>query len=88
MKSASIIYFSASFCLMYGQQYRLVPTCSDEPLDQNNPVALKGDKGDSGMPGKAGPRGVGIKETKGEIGNCARFSSDLNARLDSKCNRN
>ena len=84
MKSAGIIYLVACFCLTHGQQYRLVPTCSDEQLDPNNPVALKGDKGDKGIPGKAGPPGFGAKRVKGEIGNCTRFSRDLNARLDSK----
>ena len=84
MKSTILIYLVASFCHIHGQQYRLVPTCSNEPLDPNNPVALKGDKGDNGIPGKAGPPGFGVKGVKGEIGNCTRFSRDLNARLDSK----
>ena len=59
------------------QQYRLVPTCSDESLDPNNPVALKGDKGDRGISGKAGPPGIGIKGIKGEIGNCTHFQESV-----------
>ena len=86
MNSAKLVYMVVSFCLTHGQQYRLVPTCSDEALDPNNPIALKGDKGGKGVPGKAGPPGVGVKGIKGEIGNCTRFSRDLNARLDSKYN--
>ena len=66
------------------QQYRLVPTCSDEHLDPNNLVALKGDKGDRGISGKAGPPGVGIKGTKGEIGNCTRFQESVEEKLDSE----
>ena len=86
MKGANIIFLVASFCLTHGQQYRLVPTCSDESLDSSNPVALKGNKGDKGIPGKAGPPGIGVKGGKGDIGNCTRFSRDLNTRLDSKYN--
>ena len=88
MKSAQLIYLVASFCLTHGQQYRLVPTCSDEALDPKNPIALKGDKGDRGIPGKAGAQGIGVKGMKGDIGNCSLFSRELNARLDSKCNNN
>ena len=66
------------------QQDHLVSTCSDEPLNPNNPVALKGDKGDQGISGKAGPPGVGIKGTKGEIGNCSRFQESIEQRLDSE----
>ena len=76
-----VVFFSHS---TNGQQYRLVPTCSDETLDPDNPVALKGDKGDHGIPGKAGPPGEGVKGMKGEMGNCTRFQRDLDARLDSK----
>ena len=84
MKSFNLFCLIASFCFVHGQQYRLVPTCSDEVLDSNNPLALKGDKGDRGIPGKAGAQGIGVKGMKGEIGNCSRFSHELNARLDSK----
>ena len=66
------------------QQYRLVPTCSDESLDPNNPVALKGDKGDRGISGKAGPPGIGIKGIKGEIGNCTHFQESIEERLASE----
>ena len=76
--------FVVSISLTCGQQYRLVPTCTDEPLDPENPVALKGDKGERGIPGKSGPSGEGIKGTKGEIGNCSRFQVAANARLDSE----
>ena len=88
MNCASLIYLATFFCLAYGQQYRLVPTCSDESLDPNNPIALKGDKGDQGIPGKAGPSGIGEKGMKGEIGNCTQFRQDINARLEGKysCN--
>ena len=88
MKNALLIYLVVSFCLIHGQQFRLVPTCSDETLDPSNPIALKGDKGERGIPGKAGARGLGEKGMKGDSGNCTRFYRDLNARLDSKykCN--
>ena len=65
----------------FQQQYRLVPTCSDENLDAENPIALKGEKGDQGMPGKAGPPGVG---PKGEIGDCDSFQMSVEERLDRK----
>jgi len=70
--------------IAYTQQYRLVSTCSDEPLDPDNPVALKGDKGDQGIPGKTGPSGVSIKGMKGEFGNCTNFQNNMEQRLNSK----
>ena len=84
MKSSQLIYLVSCFCLLDGQQYRLVSTCSDEALDANNPIVIKGDKGDRGISGKSGAREIGFKGLKGEIGDCTRFYSKLNARLESK----
>jgi len=84
MKINIVISLLAFVNIAYTQQYRLVPTCSDEPLDPDNPVALKGDKGDRGIPGKAGPPGVSIKRMKGEFGNYTSFQNSVEQKLNSK----
>ena len=84
MKSAQQFYLVASFCLIHGQQYKLVPDdSSDEALDPSNSVASKTYKRYKEIPVKSGAQNVGVNEMREENGNCCNC---LNARLDGKNN--